>query len=170
MVISKCSGASEVEVPVTKIAKRSKQFWDKVDLDHKYACWEWIGGKCFGGYGQFRFQASGNTAHRFSWFIHFGVIPKGLCVLHRCDNRSCVNPFHLYIGSHKENTQDAIRRKRALIGEKNGSSKLTEKEVLQIRQEYDEMTIKNQSALARKYSVSNSTIHAVIKRTQWKHI
>ena len=91
-----------------------ERFFDKV---HKTSsCWIWTGSKNRKGYGQMSFGRRGTKpvqAHRASWCIHFVYLPKGLWVLHRCDNPSCVNPRHLFLGTAQDNTDDMFRKGRA---------------------------------------------------------
>jgi transposase-like protein len=82
------------------------------------SCWIYKGKKLKSGYGQFWFKRKNTLAHRTSWIIHKGDIPEGMCVCHSCDNPSCVNPNHLWLGTHKENTQDMIKKGRKKIQQK----------------------------------------------------
>lgn len=88
------------------------RFLEKVKLN-KNGCWEWIKSRHHGNrYGIFRFGKKTITAHRMSWIIHFNKIPKGMCVLHKCDNVLCVNPEHLFIGTQLENIKDRHHKGR----------------------------------------------------------
>lgn len=75
-------------------------------------CWNWIGSIGKNGYGYFSKNSKAASAHRVSWEIHNGQIPDGLCVLHKCDNRKCVNPDHLFIGTYYDNIHDKINKGR----------------------------------------------------------
>ena len=95
-----------------------ERFWSKVNKTE--GCWLWTGGKNY-GYGQFWDGRKPQQAHRISWGIHCGPIPDGLWVLHRCDVPSCVNPAHLFLGTHTDNMRDAATKGRLAIGERNGA-------------------------------------------------
>lgn len=86
---------------------------NRIKIDSATDCWIWQGGRNNVGYGMMRGEEKMQTAHRISYEEHKGDIPKGMCVLHNCDNPLCVNPDHLRLGTHKENTQDMIRRGRS---------------------------------------------------------
>jgi HNH endonuclease len=91
---------------------REERFWKKVDKRTKTECWLWLAALNY-GYGFFS-PKTGRTvyAHRFVWELVNGPIPHGLCVLHKCDVRSCVNPNHLFLGTNQDNTTDAKRKGR----------------------------------------------------------
>lgn len=95
-------------------------FWSKIVWDWSDGCWEWQGPKNNAGYGSFGWNKRTMMAHRFSWLIHYGEIPEGLVVMHKCDNPACVNPYHLQLGTHKDNSQDAKRKGRLRGGRKTG--------------------------------------------------
>jgi hypothetical protein len=90
-----------------------QRFWDKVEMIPFHECWEWIAGKTQSGYGRFKFNKKTRRAHRFSYELHFGPIPKGLIVCHRCDNTLCIRPEHLFLGTNLTNTRDMLKKGRA---------------------------------------------------------
>ena len=90
---------------------QSERFWNKVDIRDENDCWIWTGGTVK-QYGEFRFNDKIQSTHRISWQIHFGTIPEGMDVLHHCDNPPCVNPKHLFLGTHSDNMQDAEQKGR----------------------------------------------------------
>lgn len=82
---------------------------------NRLGCWEWIGTITNEGYGVFGAEGGFSSAHRFSWKIHYGDIPDGLLVLHKCDNRRCVNPEHLFLGTQSDNMRDKIAKGRRRV-------------------------------------------------------
>lgn len=87
-----------------------KLFWNKVEKTT--SCWLWIGSKTGSGYGKLKRKGKFYTAHRVSWEVYNGPIPKGMLVLHTCDVRNCVNPKHLFLGTHQDNMDDMVRKGR----------------------------------------------------------
>ena len=154
------------------------RFWTFVDKDAPNGCWLWTGCKCPNGYGGFSLRNKMVKVHRISWFIHNGDIPdiedsdyRGTCVLHKCDNPACVNPDHLFLGTHKDNMRDMLDKCRANKekGEDRHSAKLTESQVLFMRawHSYGDTTYKE---IADFYGINQSTASRVINRLAWKHI
>lgn len=143
------------------------RFWSKVEKTE--ACWNWTGRLDKGGYGQFSLKTMGNCrAPRYAWEITYGPIPDGLFVCHRCDNRLCVNPDHLFLGTPKDNSQDAAQKGRMDRGEDRHCAKLTEEDVREIRRKYQ--TGATQLEISNGYPVSRATIGRIINRRIWKHV
>lgn len=90
----------------------SARFWSKVNKAAPNGCWEWFGAKTPGGYGTFWTGSEKIQAHRWAWQEANGPIPKGLLGCHKCDNPPCVNPEHIFIGTHKDNHDDAKKKGR----------------------------------------------------------
>jgi hypothetical protein len=139
-----------------------EEFWKKVDR-RDGACWEWRGYRGPKGYGTCYFQSKMRRSHRVAFFLANGKWPTPAC-LHHCDNRSCCNPAHLYAGTDLDNARDrdTRKRRRAPSGEASANAKLTNTESDCIRVEYAAGGITLQE-LADRYSVSRSTIHAVVR-------
>lgn len=151
------------------------RFWAKVDKSAgPDGCWLWCGGVKAGGYGRFHLHGgpSGNcAAHRFAYEDVCGSIPVGLQACHKCDNRLCVNPAHIFLGTNDDNMADKIRKGRARSpqGVANGRSRLTEADVVEIRRLYavGNTTMRR---LALRFDVTVGTIHEVVSRRTWQHI
>lgn len=136
-------------------------------------CHEYMGRKSAFGYGQFWFNGRDEGAHRVAWqFAHgIGSIPKDKWVCHKCDNRSCVNVNHLFLGTPDDDIKDMMSkgRSRHPRGEDAGKAKLTASQVLEIRRDYDAMT-NGLKKLALKYGVTSQAIMSIIRRRSWAHI
>ena len=142
-----------------------ERFWSKVKKNS--GCWEWRGGR-LRGYGSFTVKRKPVRAHRFSYELHIGPIPEGMCVLHHCDNPPCVNPAHLFVGTNADNVADMVAKGRQAgpKGERNPNSKLNANDVLAIRSAAGFY----QRELAKKYGVSRSLINMILHRKRWAHI
>lgn len=149
----------------TKIKERFFRYVSKGD-----SCWEWMGckRKTARPYGQFFITDKAFYAHRVSWTIHRSPIPAGLGVLHHCDNPSCVNPDHLFLGTNADNNLDMRSKGRSknLTGESHGCSVLTWNEVREIRDKYIPKTYST-TRLAHEYGVSQPAIWRIIHRKTW---
>lgn len=137
------------------------------------ACWPWIASRGTGGYGQI-FQAGRPIgAHRVAYELHAGrAVPPGLFVLHRCDNRPCCNPAHLFLGTQADNIADMDRKGRgrrpSVRGERAGLAKLTDEQVMELRALYAAGA--RQVDLAARFGVRQSTVSSIVRRATWSHI
>lgn len=151
---------------------RTKRFWERVNKDGPVCatvgtkCWVWLGQKTL-GYGFISINLHNIGCHRYSWGLHNGPIPSGLCVLHKCDNRACINPDHLFLGTKTENTADCVAKQRQARGERNRHAKLTEGQVLEIRRR---RLTEGPTKLAKEYGVTYTTIRRIVKGERWKYM
>lgn len=151
----------------------AKRFWAKVRIAGPNECWQWTGCTTQKGYGRFNVGGPIHFAHRVAWVIRRGPIPKGLWVLHTCDNRGCVNPWHLFLGTQTENMRDAAQKGR-LIGRRTArgrelpQTKLTERDVASIRRRYE--AGERQHVLATAFGITQPTVSKIIRKENWKYI
>ena len=138
-----------------------------VDFEDTDSCIEWRGAVDLDGYGWFSYANKRRRAHRVSYELAHGPVPPGAVVRHSCDNRPCINPRHLEVGTTQDNTRDRDERGRAARGERAKRSHLREADVLAIRAKRGERTLRS---LADEYRVSVSTIHHIVTRKTWRHI
>jgi len=146
----------------------SELFWEHVKKLGPDDCWEWQGGERGPGYGQFSINRYPQLAHRVSYELAYGPIPDGLMVCHKCDNRKCVNPNHLFLGTGQDNSADMIAKQRQCSGEKNGIAKLTNDDIVRIRVLH--ASGRSCRSIAPEFGVSNVLINRIVKRLAWKHI
>lgn len=149
-----------------------RRFWAKVDVSTgAQQCWVWTASKTLDGYGMIGINGRLQRAHRVSYFLHYGVNPDNLFVCHTCDNPSCVNPRHLYLGTAADNNRDRDSKNRFVppiprTGEHHHMSKLSAKDVDEIRFLYDSGSM-NQRELAEKYGVRQPHISRIIHKVRW---
>lgn len=161
------------------------RFWRKVIKGTPQQCWEWNAGKFWCGYGSAWFNGKVWYAHRLAYYLEVGEIPSGGCVCHSCDNRGCVNPNHLFLGTNSDNVTDKVSKSRQAKGEKHGDTirpktprgishprvKLTLQDVKNIRRLYVYKSKElGSKGLAEKFGVRFQTILAIVKRKNWTHI
>lgn len=144
-----------------------ERFWENVNKNTPNGCWEWMGAHHAAGYGLLYIGDSMKLTHRYSYELHWGEIPPGVFVCHHCDNPSCVNPAHLFLGNHDDNMADMTSKGRQNHGK--GSAKLTEAQVSEIRRAYERGSITHKE-LAAKYGVTREAISNIIQRRNWRHI
>lgn len=138
----------------------------KIEIDNGTDCWNWTGCKLNTGYGQIWHSGAGRSTHRLSFELHCGPIPDGSHVCHRCDNRACINPKHLFLGTIAENMADKVAKGRQAKGSTIAQSKLTEQDVIAIRAARDS----SKAVLATQYGVSGDLILLIRARKIWRHV
>ena len=145
----------------------AERFWPKVNKTD--GCWEWTGSRHPDGAGQL--QAPGSPQHgrgsplhapRVSWELHYGPIPEGLWVLHRCDNRPCVRPDHLFLGTHDDNMRDMADKGRT------GNRKLTAEQVSEMRRLYT--TGVGAYRLSRLFGLNKRTVQHIIRGVHYREV
>lgn len=155
-----------------------ERFWSHVDKAGD--CWLWTAGKNGVGYGVFGIGGRKGRrwiASRFAYTITNGPIASGLNVCHQCDNPSCVNPAHLFLGTQGDNIRDMAKKGRHWVqknpgandGERNPRATLTDAQVLAIRAEWSHGGV-TQADLMRRYGVSKHVIWGVVHRRRWQHL
>lgn len=176
-----CSQACYQSVP-KKRGDLVERFWRYVQKSE--SCWLWMGPlkepSGLNTYGTFKIatgtasKQKSAAAHRFSWELHFGNIPDGLQVCHHCDTPRCVNPSHLFLGTHADNASDCLakgrrpRVNRKNRGEGHGMHRLSEEQVRQIRALY--RPGRTMRSLADQFGVSVTAVCVIINRRYWRHI
>jgi hypothetical protein len=153
------------------IAPAAERFWEKVDVGREDDCWVWKARRDACGYGQILFQRRGLRAHRLSWELKNGAIPRGMLVCHRCDNPPCVNPAHLFLGTHTDNMRDMRRKGRgrtpALEWERHPACKLHRCHVEAIRR-LDESGVFSRSEIAELFETTSGNIGLIVRGVTWK--
>lgn len=156
--------------------RKAKPFWDWVDKSGD--CWIWLGNKNSQCYGTVRFRGKTRKAHRVSWVLTFGDIEDEMCVCHRCDNPSCVNPAHLFLGTNRDNVIDRHQKGRSRnvfqeghrvnAGERCHSAKLTDERVSEIRNRHSNG--ESASHLSREFGIHSSQVSRIINGKAWTHV
>ena len=152
-----------------RLLSLEENFWNHVEKTA--TCWLWTGTKDPNGYGILisrKLVKSRMQAHRFSYELHYGPITSGLFVCHRCDNPTCVNPEHFFLGTHSDNMADAKQKGRTPQGSKHWQSKLDEQKVdyiFKLRQ-----TGMTHKAIATELGVTPMTVGRVLRNQAWLHV
>lgn len=153
-------------------ASMEQRFWSKVQKADGDACWNWMASLDTRGYGNFGIASDKKfnmqRAHRVAWELTHGAgSASDKVVCHTCDNRRCVNPGHLFLGTQRDNMQDCIAKGR--LGERSGTnnprSKLQESDIREIRASGISLV-----ALSQQFGISKSTVHSIRARQTWRHV
>lgn len=149
-----------------------RRFWSKVSRRVPNKCWLWRAARSTKGYGKFAIRCDGRLratyAHRVAWELSNGPVPDGLCICHTCDTPACVNPAHMFLGTHADNVADKIAkgRLRTPSGEKHPHAKLTWRDVREARQLHMQgWTFRK---LAERYGVTRWSIQSAFNGRTWK--
>lgn len=165
------------------------RFWEKVVIvPYDRGCWIWAACRTPPGYGEIAVRVGlVEYAHRLSWKFNRGPIPDGLSVLHRCDNPPCVNPDHLFLGTSKDNSQDALKKGRlgkqsdtfkrlwaekwnvTQRGEANPTHRLTEETVRAIRASY-QRGVFGYKRIVAKFGISHGLAQRIVSGKAWPHL
>jgi len=152
------------------------RFWVSVKSS-KDGCWEWQSYRDKNGYGSTSVKGVNWFAHRLSWLFHFGPIPDGMGVLHKCDNPPCVRPDHLFLGTQTINMLDMLTKGREARGERRNVSNLTAELVIEIRREYAALPRRGlicapntAGPLADKFGISKRSLFHIVNREVWTHL
>lgn len=144
-------------------------FAAKTRIDVESGCLLWTGSSDYKGYGSLRIKGKLVKAHRFAWARKNGPIPNGKLVLHRCDNPSCVNADHLFIGTHTDNVRDMDNKGRRVNGQLKGelchAAKLSEDDIVAIRND-----TRRQVDVAKNYGISQTTVSKIQLKQTWRHV
>ena len=147
------------------------RFQAKYRVNRDSGCWEWTAALAGKGYGQIKVPGERRQmyAHRLSYLIRWGEIPKGKDVLHRCDNPRCVNPDHLFVGTSQDNHDDMKAKGRSTYGERNAQAILTEADIRAIRQlcEAGELS---QWKIAKLFRIQQMEVSRIHRRVRWAHV
>lgn len=165
------------------LEQRRQALLDSREIDPITGCWNYTRSKNNKGYGWFSINGKAIGAHRASWILFKGEIPKGRIVCHRCDNPSCVNPDHLFTGTTQDNRLDCENKGRSNrpVGEQSPWAKLTSEDVLVVRKLFASTPSARMSGsrigresllklLSESLGVSTKTLRDAIHGKQWKHI
>lgn len=142
------------------------RFWSRIEVRKRNGCWPWRYGTDADGYGSFRYSnGATEDSHRVAYRMTFGAIVSTDVIRHSCDNPTCCNPWHLSKGTHADNVADRVARGRGAIGERAGRAKLTEKQVLAMRD-----SPLSDLYWARRYGMDRKSIADARSGKTWSHL
>ena len=160
----------------------ARRFWSKVFMGTAEECWIWKTNRCkprrYASYAKFNMDGKSESAARVAYALHYGSFDKTLHVLHHCDNVRCVNPKHLFLGTHGDNMRDLVQKGRHGAkrhpeaiprGIHHPMAKLNEIAILEIRRLYTGLRGEQQQ-LAKQFGVTQGMISAIVTRKNWTHI
>lgn len=160
------------EIP--QIPSMKEHFESKFIKKSDSECWLWNGAKDKNGYGDFNLHLNNQIkkykkvkSHRYSYELYKGKFEDSFLVCHSCDNPSCINPNHLFLGTPADNAADMVNKNRSMTGERNNRSKLKCYQVLEIREKLANKY--NQTKLAKEYGVSRFVIKSIKNFKIWKN-
>ncbi len=149
--------------------RQINKFWDGINILDKDSCWAWKRSVNKDGYGRTGVSGQDLIAHRVAYFLHYNENPMQLAVCHKCDNPICCNPYHLFLGTNKENTLDSVKKGRKPIGEKHKMAKLTEEQVSKIKEMYLTGNYHHPD-LAKLFSISKRQIGRILRGEVWAYL
>lgn len=144
-------------------------FWVKVLRPSVDSCWPWVGALDGNGYGTFNRKGKKEKAHRQAWRLTQGEIPKHIEVCHKCFQKTCCNPAHLFLGTHKDNMDSAVQKLEMRQGEQHACAKLTVEKVKEMRRLYATGTLSYEK-IAKIFGVTMMPAWAAITRKTWKSV
>lgn len=148
------------------ISNIKRRFYSKINKTN--TCWHWTGSKIKGGYGHFYKDGKNKKTHRVAYELEYGPFPENKIVCHHCDKRDCVRPDHLFLGTHKDNMVDMVKKGRSLKGEKHPNAKLSDSEATKVISLYKERNL-TQKEIGKIFNVSEGCIYSVLNNN-WLHI
>ncbi len=144
------------------------RFWEKVDVKSDSECWNWNAGVVSSGYGVICIKYLNYCAHRISYYIHYKKDPGELLVCHECNNKLCVNPQHLFLGTQQDNVQHAFDTGIVIHkGNLHPNARFRDSHSHEIRKLADTMS---QGKIAKLFNVSPSAIWQILTRKTWSHV
>jgi len=165
-----CSRACYRAAMLEERGKRlTERFWSKVDKRGPDECWEWKPTLNTDRYCTFSIQGRSYKAHRIAYQLAIGDIPSGLCVCHSCDNPVCVNPAHLWLGTHAENMADMMRKGRQKTWDKDPNTKLTPDDVRAIHRSYRRGLV-SMREVGERFGIAARTVSNILSGHEWAWI